>query len=138
LLWTAQVLPLFVLLALRNRSLAVVIAACLLIFAVAGLRDKPLDVIPEFSSLSLTVKAESLGLSSAEGQSPFPVLLGADLLDGFPWLQTIQSGPVGGLSTLNVSCARGTDVVRRLMGPTEKSPLAAVPISTRLWRLGSR
>jgi Cu/Ag efflux pump CusA len=115
-LWTAQVLPLFVLLALRNRSLVVVIAACLLIFAVAGLRDKPLDVIPEFSPLSLTVKTESLGLSSAEGQSPFPVLLRADLLDGFPWLRTIQSGPVGGLSTLNVSCARGTDVVRRLIG----------------------
>jgi len=50
---------------LRLRDLVVVVAIGLLIFGAVSLRDKPLDVIPEFSPLSLTVKTESLGLSSA-------------------------------------------------------------------------
>ncbi len=50
---------------LRLRSL-IVAAAVLLILGAVGLRDKSLDIVPEFSPLSLTVKTEALGLSSAE------------------------------------------------------------------------
>jgi Cu/Ag efflux pump CusA len=60
---------------LRLRNLVVVVAAGLLMLGAVGLRNKPLDVIPEFSPLSLTVKTESLGLSSAEVESLITVPL---------------------------------------------------------------
>jgi len=74
---------------LRKSSHAFVAAASLLIFGVV--RDNPLDVIPEFSPLSLTVETESLGLSGAEAQSLITVPLEADLLNGVPSLPFTQS-----------------------------------------------
>src|SRR5690349_11195183 len=53
----------------RLRTLVVVVAAGLLIVGAVDIRNKPLDVIPELALPSLTVKTESLGLSSAEVES---------------------------------------------------------------------
>lgn len=78
------------------------VAAGLLILGAVGIRTKPLDVIPEFSPLSLTVKTESLGLSGAEVESLITVPLEADLLNGVPWLQVIQSESMAGLSTIEM------------------------------------
>jgi Cu/Ag efflux pump CusA len=97
---------------LRRRALVAVLAAGLLLFGLAGLRDKPLDVISEFSPLSLTVKTESLGLSSAEVESLITVPLEADLLNGVPWLQVIQSESMAGLSTITMIFAPGTDLMK--------------------------
>jgi Cu/Ag efflux pump CusA len=97
---------------MRLRSLIVVVAAGLLVFSAVGLGDKPLDVIPEFSPLSLTVKTESLGLSSAEVESLITVPLEADLLNGVPWLQVIQSESMAGLSTIQMVFAPGTDLMK--------------------------
>jgi Cu/Ag efflux pump CusA len=97
---------------LRLRNLVVVVAAGLLILGAVGLRNKPLDVIPEFSPLSLTVKTESLGLSSAEVESLITVPLEADLLNGVPWLQVIQSESMAGLSTIEMVFAPGTDLMK--------------------------
>lgn len=97
---------------LRLRNLVVVVAAGVLILGAAGLRDKPLDVIPELSPPSLTVKTESLGLSSAEVESLITVPLEADLLNGVPWLQVIQSESMAGLSTIEMIFAPGTDLMK--------------------------
>jgi Cu/Ag efflux pump CusA len=97
---------------LRLRNLVVVVAAGLLILGAVGLRNKPLDIIPEFSPLSLTVKTESLGLSSAEVESLITVPLEADLLNGVPWLQVIQSESMAGLSTIEMVFAPGTDLMK--------------------------
>lgn len=97
---------------LRLRNLIVVVATGVLILGGVGLRDKPLDVIPEFSPLSLTVKTESLGLSSAEVESLITVPLEADLLNGVPWLQVIQSESMAGLSTIEMIFAPGTDLMK--------------------------
>src|SRR5262245_10643735 len=97
---------------LRFRNLVVVVAAGLLILGAVGLRNKPLDIIPEFSPLSLTVKTESLGLSSAEVESLITVPLEADLLNGVPWLQVIQSESMAGLSTIEMVFAPGTDLMK--------------------------
>jgi Cu/Ag efflux pump CusA len=96
----------------RLRTIIAVIAAGLLIFGAVGLRDKPLDVIPEFSPLSLSVKTEALGLSSAEVESLITVPLEADLLNGVPWLQVIQSESMAGLSTIEMIFAPGTDLMK--------------------------
>jgi Cu/Ag efflux pump CusA len=96
----------------RLRTLVVVVAAGLLILGAVGVRDKPLDVIPEFALPSLTVKTESLGLSSAEVESLITVPLEADLLNGVPWLQVIQSESMAGLSTIEMMFAPGTDLMK--------------------------
>ena len=97
---------------LRLRNLIVVVAVGLLIFGAVSLRNKPLDVIPELSPLSLTVKTESLGLSSAEVESLITVPLEADLLNGVPWLQVIQSESMAGLSSIEMIFAPGTDLMK--------------------------
>lgn len=96
----------------RLRTLIAVVAAGLLMLGAVGLRDKQLDVIPEFSPLSLTVKTEALGLSSAEVESLITVPLEADLLNGVPWLQVIQSESMAGLSTIEMIFAPGTDLMK--------------------------
>ena len=78
----------------------------------AGLRNKPLELIPEFSPLSLTVKAEALGLSSAEVEALITVPLEADLLNGVPWLEVIQSESMAGLSTIEMVFPPGTDLMK--------------------------
>jgi Cu/Ag efflux pump CusA len=97
---------------LRLRNLVVAVAAVLLILGAVGIRTNPPDVIPEFSPLSLTVKTESLGLSSAEVESLITVPLEADLLNGVPWLQVIQSESMAGLSTIEMIFAPGTDLMK--------------------------
>src|SRR5262245_29452184 len=97
---------------LRLRNIVVAVAAGLLILGAVGIRTKPPDVIPEFSPLLLTVKTESLGLSSAEVESLITVPLEADLLNGVPWLQVIQSESMAGLSTIEMIFAPGTDLMK--------------------------
>ena len=96
----------------RLRTLVVVVAAGLLILGAVDVRNKPLDVIPELALPSLTVKTESLGLSSAEVESLITVPLEADLLNGVPWLQVIQSESMAGLSTIEMIFAPGTDLMK--------------------------
>ena len=96
----------------RLRTLIVVAASGLLILGAVDVRNKPLDVIPELALPSLTVKTESLGLSSAEVESLITVPLEADLLNGVPWLQVIQSESMAGLSTIEMIFAPGTDLMK--------------------------
>src|SRR3954465_10570637 len=96
----------------RLRMLITTVAAALLILGAADLWNKTLDIIPELPVPSLTVKTESLGLSSAEVESLITVPLEADLLNGVPWLQTIQSESMAGLSTVEMIFAPGTDLMK--------------------------
>src|SRR3979411_643023 len=96
----------------RCRALVGGVPAGLRPLGAVGLGDKPLDVIPEFALPSLTVKTESLGLSSAEVESLITVPLEADLLNGVPWLQVIQSESMAGLSTIEMIFEPGTGMVK--------------------------
>src|SRR3979490_164656 len=96
----------------RLRTLVVVVAAGLLILGALDVRNKPLDVIPELALPSLTVKAETLGLFRPEGESLITVPLEADLLNGVPWLQVIQSESMAGLSTIEMIFEPGTDLMK--------------------------
>ncbi len=113
---------------LRLRNIVVVVAAGLLIFGAAGVRNKPLDIYPEFSPLTVIVKTESLGLSSAEVESLITVPLEADLLNGVPWLQVIRSESMAGLSTIEMIFAPGTDLMQaRQMVQERLTQAAALP-----------
>jgi Cu/Ag efflux pump CusA len=54
-----------ILISLRLRTLVVAVAVALLVLGVWRLHDTPLDVVPEFSPVSLQVETEALGLSSS-------------------------------------------------------------------------
>ena len=96
----------------RLRTLVVVVAAGLLILGVVDIKNKPLDVIPELALPSLTVKTESLGLSSAEVELLITLPLEADLLSGVPWLRVIQPEWMAGLSTIEMIFVPGTDLMK--------------------------
>jgi Cu/Ag efflux pump CusA len=99
-------------LSLRLRTLVVTFAAILAVAGVWHMRSVPLDVVPEFSPIKLVVKTEALGLSSTEVEALITVPLEADLLNGVPWLQTIQSESTTGLSSIEMTFAPGTDYMR--------------------------
>ncbi|HET9536891.1 MAG: efflux RND transporter permease subunit [Tardiphaga sp.] len=86
----------------RLRTLVVIVASGLPVLGVVDIKNKPLDVIPELALPSLTVKAESLGLSSAHVEPRITVPLEADLLNGVPWLRVIQSEWMAGFSTIEM------------------------------------
>ena len=99
-------------LSLRLRTLVVAFAAVLAVAGIWHMRSVPLDVVPEFSPVKLIVKTEALGLSSTEVEALITVPIEADLLNGVPWLQTIQSESTTGLSSIEMTFAPGTDYMR--------------------------
>src|SRR5215213_4389735 len=97
---------------IRLRALVAAIAALLLIAGAWQLRHVPLDAVPEFSPLSLQVKTEALGLSAAEVESLITVPMEADLLNGVPWLKSIESESMTGLSSIELFFVPGTDLLQ--------------------------
>jgi len=97
---------------LKFRLLVVPVAALLMFFGVAQLRDAPTDVLPEFMPPMVEVQTEALGLSAAEVEQLVTVPLEADLLNGVAWLDEIRSESVSGLSSIELIFEPGTDVLR--------------------------
>ena len=97
---------------LRLRTFVVALAAVLLVASFWQLRDVPLDVVPEFSPVRLVVKTEALGLSAAEVESLITVPIEADLLNGVPWLENIESESTTSLSSIEMTFEPGTDYMR--------------------------
>ena len=96
---------------LHLRTVIIALAALLLVGGMWRLRSLPIDVVPEFSPLSLEVQTEALGLSTSEVESLITVPLEADLLNGVPWLQSIESESITGLSSIEMFFAPGTDLM---------------------------
>ncbi len=97
---------------LRFRVLAVATAATLLGLAVLQLPDAAVDALPEFTPPRVEVQAEALGLSAAEVEQLITVPLEQDLLNGVPWLDTITSESVPGLSTIDMVFEPGTELIK--------------------------
>ncbi len=97
---------------LKFRFLAIVIAAALISFGVAQLRNMPVDVLPEFSPPYVEIQTEALGLSAEEVEQLITVPLEQDLLNGVAWLDSIRSESVPGLSSIILFFEPGTDLYR--------------------------
>src|SRR5437899_12409568 len=94
---------------LRFRTLIVAIGALVLGGGVWQTLRAPLDVVPEFSPLSLQVRTEALGLSAAEVESLITVPLEADLLIGVPWMKSMDSESVTGVSVIDMLFERSEE-----------------------------
>ena len=97
--------------AMRLRVLVVALALTLVVFGVRRSRDVPLDVFPEFASPLVEIQTEAPGLTSTEVESLVTLPL-ESALNGLPWVETVRSKSVLGLSSVVVILERGTDLLR--------------------------
>ncbi|HKT03006.1 MAG TPA: efflux RND transporter permease subunit [Rugosimonospora sp.] len=97
---------------LKFRLLALPVAAILIVAGAVQLRRAPIDVLPEFAPPTVQIQTEALGLSAVEVEQFITVPLEQDLLNGVPWLYTIRSESIAGLSTVDLVFQPGTDVLR--------------------------
>src|SRR5262245_1029688 len=105
---------------MKSRLVVVAVAAALMILGLGRLKQMPLDALPEFSPPYVEIQTESLGLSAEEVEALITVPMEHDLLNGVPWLQTIRSESVPGLSSIVLTFERGTDLVRARQMVTER------------------
>src|SRR5580704_9612372 len=95
---------------LRFGRLVVALAIGLTVIGIAQLRSAPVDVYPEFMPPSVEIQTEALGLSAAEVEQLITLGLEQDLLNGVPWLDRIHSSSMPGLSVIDLTFQRGTDL----------------------------
>ena len=102
--------------ALNARLLAAALAAALIAVGVVAFRSMPADVLPEFAPPTVEVQTEALGLSASEVEQLITVPVEQDLLAGVPWLDTIRSESMTGLSSIEMTFDPGTNVVDVYVG----------------------
>jgi CzcA family heavy metal efflux pump len=88
----------------------VVIAAALMFFGIGQLGDMPVDVLPEFAPVFVEVHTEALGLSAEEVEMLVTLNI-EELLMGTPWVQTMRSESVPGLSSVVLIFEPGTEAM---------------------------
>lgn len=96
----------------KYRVVVAAISVALLIVGVGRLRDMPVDVLPEFSPPRVEIQTEALGLSAQEVEQLVTLGLEQDLLNGVPWLESLRSESVPGLSSVVLTFRPGTDLMR--------------------------
>jgi CzcA family heavy metal efflux pump len=97
---------------LNLRFLIVILAVVAILAGAAQLHQMPVDVLPEFSLPYVEIRTEALGLSAEEVEQLITTPMEQDLLAGVPWLDTIHSKSVEGLSSIVLVFEPGTDVIR--------------------------
>jgi len=97
---------------MKHRVQVVAIAAVMVLYGISQLRHMPVDVLPEFSPPYVEIQTEALGLSAEEVEQLITLGMEQDLLNGVPWVQTIRSESVPGLSSIVIVFKPGTDLLR--------------------------
>lgn len=108
---------------LQFRYLVLGLAAALVVFGTTQLKQIPVDVFPEFAPPVVEVQTEAIGLSADEVQDLITLNL-EELLSGVPWLQSIRSQSVTGLSSIVLTFKRGTDLMKARQMIQERLTLA--------------
>ena len=96
--------------ALRLRRLVAACVVGLLGVALVQLSRANVDVYPEFEATQVQVQAEALGLSAQEVEQLITAPIEQDLLNGVPWVESITSRSMPGLSAIDLRFEPGTDV----------------------------
>jgi CzcA family heavy metal efflux pump len=108
---------------LRFRFLVAGVATALVVFGTLQLRRMPLDVFPEFAPPVVEVQTEAIGLSAVDVESLITLNL-EELLSGVPWLESVRSESVTGLSSIVLTFQRGTDLMKARQMIQERLTLA--------------
>src|SRR5215213_9410806 len=95
---------------LKFRFLVLAIAAAVMFFGIAQLREMPVDVFPEFAPPRVEIQTEALGLTTTEVEALISVPL-EEALSGTPGLDIMRSKSVSGLSSILLIFKPGTDLI---------------------------
>jgi CzcA family heavy metal efflux pump len=110
------------------RFLIVIIAAAITFIGIYKLHQMPVDILPEFSQPYVEIQTESLGLSAVEVEQLITVPMEQDLLNGTPWVDTIWSESIPGLSSIVITFKPGTDLMKaRQMVSERMTQAVALP-----------
>lgn len=96
---------------LRLRVLVLALSILLIVFGVRTLEKTALDVFPEFAPPMVEIQTEAPGLSTEEVESMISMPI-ENALTGAPWVKTIRSKSVLGLSSVVLIFEEGTDLIR--------------------------
>ncbi len=118
---------------LKLRVIVLALSLVLIVFGVQTLKTAPLDVFPEFAPPLVEIQTEAPGLSTEEVESLITMPL-ENALNGTPWLKTLRSKSVLGLSSVVMIFQSGTDLIRarqlvqeRLAAEAGRLPAVAHP-----------
>lgn len=113
---------------LRLRLLIVAGAALLVFLGARSTREIPIDVFPEFAPPLVEVQTEAPGLSTEEVDALVTLPL-ESALNGSPWVRTVRSKSVQGLSSVVLIFEEGTDLLeaRQFVGERLSHAAAGLP-----------
>lgn len=107
------------------RGFVICVAALILALGVWQLHAMRMDSLPEFMPPTVEIQTEALGLSAPEVEQLITVPLEQDLLAGVPWLDTMRSESIPGLSSVELIFEPGTDLFRARQMVQERLTQAA-------------
>lgn len=114
---------------LQYRFLVIVLAIVLMASGFNQTRSMPVDVLPEFNPPYVEIQTEAPGLSAQEVEDIVTVSLEQSMLAGVPWLESIRSKSMPGLSSIFLYFEPGTDLnrARQLVGERIALSAALLP-----------
>ncbi len=98
-------------------------AVALVAYGTVQLQKMPVDVFPEFAAPTVEIQTEAIGLSAEEVKSLITLNL-EELMSGVPWLESVRSESVTGLSSIVLTFERGTDIIKARQMVQERLALA--------------
>ena len=112
-------------LSLRAPLVVAVAAGAMILAGLLQFRSARIDSLPEFMPPTVQVQTEALGLSAPEVEQLITVPLEQDLLAGVPWLDTMRSESIPGLSSIELVFEAGTDLLQARQVVQERLTQAA-------------
>ncbi|MEZ6063017.1 MAG: efflux RND transporter permease subunit [Planctomycetaceae bacterium] len=109
---------------LQFRLLVLVFAAALVIVGVQTSDSVPLDVFPEFAPPLVEIQTEAPGIATEDVESLITVPI-ENAVNGIPFVQTVRSKSVLGLSSVRLIFEQGTDLLTARQLVQERLALAA-------------
>ncbi len=117
---------------LHWRLLVLVLAAALIVQGIRSADSVPLDVFPEFAPPLVEIQTEAPGVSTEDVESLITVPI-ENAINGVPFVQTVRSKSVLGLSSVRLIFAPGTDLIvaRQLVQERLALVAAQLPLVAR-------
>lgn len=109
----------------RQRRSVAFIVLLVLVGAAVQLRGAKVDALPEFGAPTVEVQTEALGLSAQEVEQLLSGPLERNFLNGLPYLDTVTSRSVPGLSSIKLQFDPGTDIFTARQLVQERLTLSA-------------
>ncbi len=110
-------------LGLAYRELVIAVSVAIFVLGAFFLRSARVDVLPEFDPVVVEVQTEALGLSAAEVEDLVTINL-EEILTAAPYLQSIHSRSVPGLSSVLLTFEPGTELMRARQMVQERLTMA--------------